>query len=115
MNETSSAFYCGAFIAVSVAMQVATLMFEEVRRLPLWGAVIFFATSYLCQQAHDWLGVRWVVLYVGSVFYFVLTMCVGEYFSRRRTRKHKARMAELQAEEDKLRAKYESMYEKEFH
>jgi hypothetical protein len=106
VNETSTAFYCGAFIAVSVAMQVATLMFEEVRRLPLWGAVIFFATSYLCQQAHDWLGVSWQVLFGCSNAYFILTMCVGEYFSRRRTRRHRARMAEFERQ-------YESMFEKE--
>jgi hypothetical protein len=96
VTEDSYAFYCGAFVAASVAMQVTTLMFEEVRRLWLHGSVIFFVTSFVVQQAHDYIGVSWRALYVGSFFYFMLTMCVGEHFSRRRARRHKARMAEFE-------------------
>jgi len=104
MTEVSYAFYCGAIVTVSVAMQVATLMFEEVRRLPLWAAGIFWVTTFVFQQAHDWLGVSWRVLFACSIVYFLVTLAVGEYFSRRRTRRHKAKMAE-----------YERQFESEFH
>jgi hypothetical protein len=96
VTEVSYAFYCGAIVAVSVVMQAATLMFEEVRRLPLWAAGIFWVTTFVFQQAHDYLGVSWRGLYVGSFFYFVLTLAVGEYFSRRRKRRHRAKMAEYE-------------------
>jgi hypothetical protein len=115
VNETSYAFYCGSIVTTAIAVQFATLMFEEARKAPLWGMGIFFVTTFVVQQAHDYLCVSWRVLFGCSILYFMLTMQMGNYFTRRRTRRHKARMAELQAEEDKLRAKYESMYEKEFH
>lgn len=94
MTEDSYTFYCGAIMAASVAMQVATLMFEGVRRLELYGGVIFFVTSFVVEN----IDVSWRVRFAVSSLYFMLTMCVGEYFSRRRTRRHRAKMAEYERE-----------------
>jgi hypothetical protein len=87
-------------------------MFEEVRRPGFWGAGIFLLTSFLVQQAHDYLGVSWRALYIGSGCYFAITMYVGEYLSRRRTRKHKARMAEFERKEREFIAEFEGMSHK---
>ena len=107
MTEDMCAFYCGGIIAVCVAVQAATLMFEDVRNFSLWGAGIFGLTSLVVTSAHDWLGVSWRVLYGVSILYFFVTMGVGEYFSRRRRRRHCERM-------ERERAEYERKYEAEF-
>jgi len=83
------------------------LMFEEVRRLPLWGTGIFALTSLVITGAHDLLGVSWRVLWGVSILYFFVTMGVGEYFSRRRRRRHKEKF-------ERDRAEYERKFENEF-
>jgi len=93
-------------------MQAATLMFEEVRRARHWSVLVFFLTTLLVQQAHDYIGVSWHALYIGSFFYFVLTVGVGEYFSRRRARRHKTRMAEFDRQYQETMAKVEDVKRK---